>query len=60
VPRQLQSAQQLVDAAYLLTELFGGEQSARDWLRTLDTARSFAATRPAHMTPPTSVSPKAA
>ena len=51
MPRQLQSAQQLVDAAYMLTELFSGEQAARDWLRTLDTARSFDAARPAHMTP---------
>lgn len=51
MPRRLQSAQQLVDAAYLLTELFSGERPARDWLRTLDTARSFAAARPTHMTP---------
>ena len=49
--RQLQSAQQLADAAYLLGELFGGEQPTRDWLRALDTAPTFDAARPAHMTP---------
>lgn len=48
--RQLQSAQRLVDATYLLTELFGGEAAARDWLRKLDGARTFAAARPGHMT----------
>ena len=52
MPRQLQSAQQLVDAAYLLTELFGGEAGARDWLSKLDAARTFGAARPGHMTEP--------
>lgn len=48
--RQLQSAQQLVDAAYLLTELFAGEQHARDWLRKLDAPGTYATAAPAHMT----------
>ncbi len=49
--RQLHSAQQLVDAAYLLGELFGSEQLTRDWLRALDAVSSFDAARPTHMTP---------
>lgn len=49
--RQLQSAQQLVDAAYLLTELFSGEGPARDWLRVLDAAPKFEVACPRHMTP---------
>jgi hypothetical protein len=51
MPRQLQSAQQLVDAAYLLGELFGGEQQSREWLRTLDAGPAFDAARLQHMTP---------
>ncbi|UTI63327.1 hypothetical protein NBH00_18465 [Paraconexibacter antarcticus] len=49
--RQLQSAQQLVDAAYLVSELFGGEARAREWLKRLDSAGTFTAAAPTHMTP---------
>lgn len=52
MPRQLPFAQQLVDSAYLLGELFGGEQTTRDWLRALDAAGTFDGARPQHMTPP--------
>lgn len=52
MPRQLQFVQQLIDAAYLLGELFGGEQPTRDWLRALDAVQTFDAARPQHMTLP--------
>lgn len=50
MPRTIQSAQQLVDAAYLLAELLGGEDGARDWLRRLDSAGTYAAARPRNLT----------
>jgi hypothetical protein len=47
--RAIHAAQQLVDAAYLLAELLGGEEQAREWLRRLDTASGFQAARPANL-----------
>ncbi len=49
--RQLDSAHQLVDAAYLLAELFGGETPTREWMRRLDAVPAFGMARPRHMTP---------
>lgn len=50
MPRTIQSAQQLVDVAYLLAEMLGGEVGARDWLRRLDTAGTYTAARPRNLT----------
>jgi hypothetical protein len=50
MPRAIQSAEQLVDAAYLIAELLGGEDGARDWLRRLDGAGTYTAARPRNLT----------
>ncbi|MGX6446862.1 phospholipase D-like domain-containing protein [Patulibacter sp. S7RM1-6] len=45
----IHAAERLVDAAYLLAELLGGEDQAREWLRRLDTAGGFRAARPRNL-----------
>ncbi len=49
MPRAIQSAQQLVGIAYLLGEMLGGEDHARDWLRRLDGSGVYASVRPRNL-----------